>query len=487
MESIKKNFLYNIIYQILLVILPLITAPYISRTLGANSVGIYSYTNSVAYYFLLFAMLGISNHGNRMVAKNRENKEQLNKTFSSIYLFQFMTFSIAILIYILYVIYGVKENKLISCIQLIYVISGMLDISWLFFGLEKFKVTVTRNIIIKIITVICIFLFVHTPNDLWKYTLIMTLGTLLSQMYLWMYVKKVVIFKFVKLKDIFDNFKPIMTLFIPVLAFSIYKVMDKIMLGNMSDYVQVGYYNNAEKIINIPMGIITALGTVMLPRMSNMTANGEKNKAEQYIKISIKLVTIIASAIAFGLIGVSDVLAPVFFGNQFSACAPLIALLSITVFFISWANVVRTQYLIPNHYDKVYLSSTIIGAILNLTINLLLIPKFKANGAAIGTIIAEFAVMFVQLMALRKCLPVYKEIFNYFPVMIIGVIMMGIVKTIGNILGITIISLVSQIAIGGIIYCIALVAYMKISNDELGKIIFEMINKRKKTIKAKMS
>ena len=159
MESVKKNFIYNTIYQILLVILPLITAPYISRTLGANAVGVYSYTNSVAYYFILIAMLGISNYGNRTIASVRDNKEKLNEKFSSIYTLQFILFIIAIISYVVYSLFIASENNMIFLLQTFYVVSGLLDISWLFFGLEQFKLTVFRNVVIKILTVISMFIF----------------------------------------------------------------------------------------------------------------------------------------------------------------------------------------------------------------------------------------------------------------------------------------------------------------------------------------
>lgn len=475
MESVKKNLAYNIVYQILVVILPLITAPYISRSLGATAVGVYSYTNSVAYYFLLFAMLGISNHGNRCVAAVRDNKEKLNRTFTNIYTLQLINFLIAIFLYVLYCTYIVQDNKLIAFLQLLYVTSGLFDVSWLFFGLEQFKITVTRNILIKLFTVICMFIFVHHPDDLWKYTLIMSAGTLLSQLYLWKFVRKNIQFCKAKLKEILENFKPVLILFIPVLAYSIYRVMDKIMLGNMSTYEQVGFYNNAEKIVNIPMGIITALGTVMLPRMSNIIAKGEKEKSKQYIRLSMKLVTLISSAIAFGLMGVSNVLAPVFFGQEFIACSTIIELLSVTVFFISWANVIRTQYLVPKHYDKVYLISTIAGALVNLIINALLIPQYGANGAAIGTIFAEFSVMFIQMLLVRKQLPVYKYIFTYVPVLIIGLIMMIMANYIGLILGTNIVSLIAQVVSGAVFFCVAVIIFLLFSKDELGQIILSMI------------
>ena len=481
MKSLQKNFLYNVLYQILLVILPLITAPYISRTLGATAVGVYSYTYSVAYYFLLIAMLGIGNHGNRSVAAVRDDREKLNKTFSSIYSLQVMTFSIAILAYAFYLVLFVKDNRLIVLLQLIYVTSGLFDIGWLFFGLEQFKLTVARNTLIKISTVVLMFVFVHKPSDLWKYTLIMSAGTLFSQAYLWLYVKKYVSFKKCSVKEIASNIKPVLILFIPVLAYSIYKVMDKIMLGNMSSYDQVGFYNNAEKIINIPMGIITALGTVMLPRMSNIVANGDKKRVDDYIRISAKLVTLLSSAIAFGLMGVSSVLAPVFFGDEFIACGEIIRLLSVTVFFIAWANVIRTQYLIPNKRDSIYLTSTMVGAILNLIINWMLIPKYQANGAAFGTIVAEFSVMLVQMVAVKNELPMRKYIMSYSPILINGLIMAVLVDRIGIKLGVSVSTLAIQILAGGFFFCIATIAYLRISNDEMWRLGLDSIKKRKKS------
>lgn len=481
MKSLQKNFLYNVLYQILLVILPLITAPYISRTLGATAVGVYSYTYSVAYYFLLIAMLGIGNHGNRSIAAVRDDRKKLNKTFSSIYSLQVVTFSIAILAYAIYLVLFVKDNRLIVLLQLIYVTSGLFDIGWLFFGLEQFKLTVARNTLIKISTVVLMFVFVHKPSDLWKYTLIMSAGTLFSQAYLWLYVKKYVSFEKCSVKEITSNIKPVLILFIPVLAYSIYKVMDKIMLGNMSSYDQVGFYNNAEKIINIPMGIITALGTVMLPRMSNIVANGDKKRVDDYIRISAKLVTLLSSAIAFGLMGVSSVLAPVFFGDEFIACGEIIRLLSVTVFFIAWANVIRTQYLIPNKRDSIYLTSTMVGAILNLVINWMLIPKYQANGAAFGTIVAEFSVMLVQMVAVKNELPMRKYIMSYSPILIIGLIMAVLVDRIGIKLGVSVSTLAIQILAGGFFFCIATIAYLRISNDEMWRLGLDSIKKRKKS------
>ena len=323
------------------------------------------------------------------------------------------------------------------------------------------------------------FIFVKKPGDLWIYTLIMSLGTFISQAYLWLYVKKFVKFAKVSYHDILKIIKPVLILFIPVIAYSIYKVMSKIMLGNMSNYSEVGYYNNAEKIINIPMGIITALGTVMLPRMSNIVANKDKDKGKKYISLSFKMVTIIACAIAFGLMGISKVFTPVFFGDGYEACINIIILLSLTVFFVSWANIIRTQYLMPNRYDNIYVISTIAGAVVNLILNLILIPKYKAMGAAIGTVFAELSVMLIQSIAVRKKIPVFKYILEYTPVILIGILMMLLVNEIGIYMGEKIITIVVQVLAGGIFFTIFTGIYILIKKDDVFEMLKNSLPKKK--------
>ena len=476
MTSIKKNIMYNVLYQLLIIVLPLLTAPYISRTLGAENVGIYSYTYSVAYYFVLFAMLGINTYGNRTIAMCRDKKDELSKTFFEIYFIQLCMFIFAVAIYIVYVIFFVKEYNLIFWLQLIYVLSGLIDISWLFFGLEQFKVTVTRNTIIKLLTIALVFIFVKKEEDLWVYTLIMSLGTFLSQIYLWFHVKKNLEFSKIRKKDLKKHLKPILVLFIPVISYSIYKVMDKIMLGNMTNFAEVGFYQSSEKIINIPMGIITAVGTVMMPRMSNIISKGDKKNTKEYIRLSIKIVTLVGSALTFGIMGASKVLAPVYFGVEFKKCSTVMMLLSLTIFSLSWANVCRTQYLMPMKEDKIYVKSSIAGAVANLVINLILIPKYGANGAAVGTIFAEFFVMVIQVFAVNKKIPIIKYIYLCKHYIFCGILMFICVYFIGEILHENIISLISQLVVGFFSYVILILISTKIFNDDL----LLLVKKKKK-------
>lgn len=452
MSSIKKNFSYNIIYQILVIILPLITTPYVSRTIGAEGSGIYSYTYSIANYFVLFAMLGLNNYGNRMIAKCKDDKQKLSKEFSSIYAMQLITSIISIIVYIVYVLVFDNQYYINALIQLIYVLSACFDINWFFFGLEKFKLTVTRNMIIKIISAISIFIFVKDKNDLVIYTIIMTSSTLISQLALWPFVKKEVKFAKTKISDIIKHIKPNIILFIPVIAISIYKLMDKIMLGSMSTVEMVGYYEYADRITTIPLSIITALGTVMLPRVSNLVSRGEKDKIKFYIDKSMQFVLFLSVAMCFGLIVISPEFVPIYLGNEYIQTAKITQILSVVLIFSSWANVIRTQYLIPNEKDKSYIVSVSVGAIVNFISNSILIPRYAAVGAAIGTVLAEFSVMLVQTIAVVKELEIKKFVIYFIKFLISGFIMYIVIEVFQNVISNAYVLIVVQILVGIVIY-----------------------------------
>ena len=450
--SVKKNFIYNLSYQILIMILPLITTPYISRVIGAEGIGIQSYTYSIANYFVLFAMLGLNNHGNRSIAMVKSDQGKLDKTFTSIYLIQAVMSIIMIVLYIIYIMFFVKNYKIIFVIQLMYIIGALFDINWFFFGMEQFKITVTRNTIIKLMSVISIFIFVKSENDLYLYSLILALGTLISQLILWSFIIRYVKFTKVKFDDVKEHIIPMLVLFIPAISVSVYKIMDKIMLGAMSTVTEVGFFTNSERVISIPLGIITALGTVMLPKMSNLLSNGKNKEAQKYINLSLKFSMFISIGSMFGLIGVAGNIVPAFLGKGFDRCVNVVSLLSVTLLFMAWANVIRTQILIPKKKDKVYIVSTLLGAIVNVIINIVLIKKFGAMGATVGTILAEATVSIYQTLMIRKELKIKRYLKDIIIFMIAGIFMFRTIKYLGYILGSSLLVGIIQIFIGGIVY-----------------------------------
>ena len=467
MASVKKNFLYQMVYEVLIILLPLITSPYISRVLGAELLGVYSYSYSIAYYFQLVCMLGIKYHGARTIAAVRNDKEKLNRAFSSLLTLHVTLSLVIILLYFIYAIFINNENTTIVLIQSLNVIAALFDINWFFFGMEKFKVTVTRNSIIKILTVVCIFIFVRNKNDLWIYTLIMSLGMAISQSVVWTILPKYV--KFVKphKDEILAHLKPLLVLFVPILAVSIFKYMDKIMLGILSTKTEVGFYENAEKAINIPSTVILAFGTVMLPKISNLNALGLSKKSDYYTSASFKYILCLAIGMSFGLFAVADNFSVLFWGDEFENCGMLIRILSISIPFTAYANIVRTQYLMPMKKDNIYLISMLIGAVINFSLNMILVSYWKSMGVSIATLVSEFAVMVYQMFAVRKDMGSLKYIKSFIFFYIPATIMALVVMEISMLLPVTILNLCLEIVLGIVLYGIGVFVYLYLQKDEM--------------------
>lgn len=431
MKSENKNFLLNVAYQMLTYIFPLITVSYISKRLGVDNVGIYSYTYSIVYMFMLVGMLGINNYGNREIAKVRDNKEELSSVFWSIYRLQLMVVGVVIVGYLGYLFFWCNSYKEIATIQFLYLISVCFDINWFYFGLEKFKLTITRNCIIKVLSLGLILCFVKTQRDLGIYTFIMAGSTVASQLYLIFSLYKYVNCAKTTIHDSLKHLKGCLLLFIPVLAFGIYRVMDKTMLGSLSTVTELGYYENAERLINIPISVINALGTVMLPRMAYLLENRAASDSRKTIYASMKLALLLASVMAAGLYLIADDISVVLFGEQFLKSGSIIKALSVTILASAWANVIRTQYLIPMRMDRIYVVSTVGGAFVNLVLNTLLIGRYGAYGACIGTVAAEYFVMLYQTICVRKEL----DIFKYAKLLVKDLVSAGIIMAIAFCVG----------------------------------------------------
>ncbi|ELA59265.1 TPA: oligosaccharide flippase family protein [Enterococcus faecium] len=464
-SSLKTNFIYNTLYQILAICTPIITSPIISRRLGAESIGVYSYTYSIAFFFLLFGMIGIKNYGNRSIAIVRDDRKELSKTFCSIYCFQIITTIILSMAYVGYIVAFSSSNFKIATIQLLVVLSGIFDISWLFFGLEMFKVTTIRNSAVKLLNVALIVVLVKQPSDLWKYTFIMAGGIFLSQIVMWPFLRKLVDFHKVSAREVLSHLKPNIVLFIPVIATNLFKYVDKFMLGGLEQMIQLGFFENGEKLIQIPNSLVTALGTVMLPRMSNLVKHGNREEALVLIHRSMFLSIFMCSAMAFGLMGVAEIFVPFFFGNEFTPTIEIVYVLAPTMLFICWSDVIRTQYLIPQMRDMAYLISFLTACIVNFAVNYMLIPRWGAMGAAIGTLCAEFTVFLIQNILIARELPLFKYFMGTIPFCVFGLIMCTVIQTIH--INNTILALLVRVGTGGTIYIILSLIYVYFFQKDL--------------------
>lgn len=443
----------------LTVLTPLLTAPYLARVIGADGVGIYSYFNNIATYFAMFAMLGLTNYGNRYIARVRDNQSELNYIFSSIYYMQVVLGVIVSIFYILYTLFLVQNNQIVRWILFLPVLSTLINLTWFYWGLEDFSITVTRSIVIKLITLVSIFTFVKEKEDIWKYCLILSAGTFIGNIPLVLLLRQYVRLVRVDYRDIIKHIKPNLVLFIPILSVSVYRTMDKMMLGWLSTYSDVGYYENADKIINICLGFINALGQVMLPKSANLIANGKIEESNRLIVKSFNFSSLFCAAMVFGIIGVADVFVPVFFGMEFLTTIWIMQLLAPNLFLLAWGNVLKTQLLMPRGRDKTYITATLAGAIVNVIINLLLIPSLKGVGAAIGTISAELISLLYILCAVKLdfCL---KSVSTSLKYILSGLIMMVIILVVKKSVTISIRGLIILVIIGALVYIVECIIMM---------------------------
>ena len=479
-KSIAKNYIYNLTYQILIVVLPLITTPYISRVLGAENIGIYSYTISITTYFILLGSLGIAMYGQREIAYLQEKPEQYTKTFWEIVIVRFITMSISMLVFYFTFVQG-NQYQVYYAILLLELLANCIDISWFFQGLEEFKKTILRNIVVKIISIICIFIFVKTKDDLAKYVWIYVLSILIGNASLWAYLPKFLKKINIKELNIIKHIKPTIGLFIPQIATKVYTVLDKVMIGVIiTDKAEVGYYEQSQNIIKMLLTIVTSLGTVMVSRMANTFINGEKTKLLEYMKRSFNFVFLIAFPIMFGVIAVSKYFVPIFFGDGYEKVSVLMNIISPILLAIGLSNVIGTQYLLQTKRQKEFTISVVVGAIVNFSINMLLIKNYASIGASIGTVIAESCVTIIQFIYIKKeinIIDIFKLSIKYVIsslIMFIACIFIGMAVSKGTL------SIILQVGIGGLIYGICLL----VLKDEFVYSIIKSIKEKFKKIGA---
>ena len=453
--QVVKNFLYNVSYQLLVIILPLITVPYVSNVLGAEGVGDYAFTYANMQYFVIFGMVGITLYGNRQIAYVRDNKEKLKNTFYSIYTLQLMSTTVSFILYLVFtLVFNNGDYKWLYIVQGINIIATMTDISWLFMGLEQFKKTVVRNTIVKLVSLASIFIFVKSSDDTVIYTLIIALSALIGNLTFWLYIPKIIGIKKIKISNLKLHLNASLFLFIPQIATQIYVLLDRTMLGLITDTVQVGYYENSQKIVKVVLTLATAVGTVMMPKVANTVASGDINKVKYYVKNSFFFVSSLSIPLMFGLMGVAKELSPWFFTDKFTGIENLIIISSLIILAISWSNVLGMQLLIPLNKTREFTISVTAGAIINFTLNLIMIKNLGAYGACLSTIVAEFTVTAVQFYFVRDFIKP-QNLINTVLLFIPGAVVMYIVvRIIGNSMGSGIVTNLVQGIVGALTYFI---------------------------------
>ncbi len=468
--SIKNNYLYQATYQLLLIIVPLTTTPYLSRVLGASQVGVYSYTYSIANYFVMFATLGMSTYGVREIAACGNDRELRSKVFWEMYAVQALVSAVCIVAYVIYSFANPKGGFVVAAVWGMWVVSALLDVSWMFFGVEEFKMPTIRSIVTRLLSVVVIFGFVRGSEDLWVYCAAIAGSFLANQVLLWPFVRRYVDLVVPKPKEALRHLVPNLRLFIPVIAISFYVTLDKVMLGAMAGMIQAGFFEYSEKLSRMPMALVTAVGTVMLPRMTVELKGGNRGKALSLLEGSIWAMLMMAFAMMFGIMGIAHEFAPVFLGSEFSSCDVIMCVLALIIPVVSTTNVLGRQYLLPTGRDTLFTLSVCVGAVVNICLNLALIPAAGAMGAAISTVFAEASVLVAQVVMTSKELPLHLYFKNAIPFAICGFLMAVVIRIASipftAIWGVGVIALALEVCVGIVVYVVLAAGWCLVTANE---------------------
>lgn len=402
MKNVAKNFFYQAIFQLSQILLPIITVPIVANALGPKGVGLYNYTFSVVQYFSLFAGLGVALYGNRQIALAWNKKEKVSQTFWEIFTFKAVS-TIFFLVLYFFLVLVFFDHKIFYFVQSLSVLAVLFDISWFFMGVEDFKKTSMTNLFIQIVTFILIVFFVKDEGDTLFYVTIQSVGTLASQIIIWYFLRTYVKVVPISFKKSMRHFKGSVEFFLPKVAVLLYTNLNKTLLGLMIGTTAVGYYSNALRLNDIFVTLIATLDIVLLPHMSGLFA--KQNNSDRIVELmdsTIHLQLFFSIPIMFGMLTVYDKLIPWFFGSKFLFINQLIPIFSLLIIIKPLGGSIAKQYLMPIGKINQYNRSVVVGAIINIVVNLLLLPTIGFYGVVIAVLLAEFFVTFVRVRAFMK-------------------------------------------------------------------------------------
>ena len=448
--KVIKNYLYNLSYQILTIILPIITVPYVTRIFTSEALGNYVFYNSIVSYFSLFAMLGIGVYGTKQIAAASD----VSSTFWNIYAIQLIASILSIFVYIIVVFSIPQMEGIVPLIVGITLFANMMDISWLFSGKEDFKKITIRNVVIRVIGVISIFTFVKSSDDLYLYVFLIVIFDFLGQFVMWVPAKKFIKRPSFNTRIMKKNLHPIVLLFLPQVAISLYVVLDRTLLGLLGSYSDVGIYEQGQKLVSILLKVVSSLGVVMLPRVANLLSERRDKEAQNMVKFSFILYNLIIFPMIFGLIAVNEVFVKLFLGQNFQDVKYVLYVIVLNIMFVGWTNILGYQVLVVRNKNKEFMLSTTIPAFVSVAVNVAVIPFFGYIGASITSVVVEILVFAIQWYYSRNIIN-KNLLFNKDLVKIIcsSLVMFGAVMLCKMTLGLDgIIGLIIYLAVGCISY-----------------------------------
>ncbi len=409
MAELKKKIFYGVALTLSRFFFPIITYPYVSRVLGPDKIGLLNFSESYANYFVLVAGLGIPLYGVREVAKVRHDQAQLNRVSTEIAIIHLITSALCMVVFFILVssVERLRAEWTLNLILGMHIVIAFFSLEWIFIGIEKFKFVTIRSIVTRLLPVCLIFVFVKDEGDYIAFQLLNTLAFLLNAcLNLW-FLRRYVSFTFSGL-HIWRHKGPMLHVFLSSIFIQFYIMVDNIALGLISGYKSVGIYSAASKLMRILCVLVASVGNVLVPRISNLISIGEKEQAIVILKKSLRIGVALTIPISVGFFVLADEMIMIMYGPKFAESVALAKILAPIIVVAGVANVYTIQYLLPYSRESELLATYLTGTIIAIALNVALIFKMDAAGAAIAMVAAELAICAVAyaLVNRKQALPI---------------------------------------------------------------------------------
>ncbi len=452
-KNIKINYLYSAAVQVLSLLTPFITTPYLSRVLKADGIGKVSFTRSIVQYFVVVAYMGIAAYGRREISYLQDDKPGRSRVFWNLKALSLLNTSICLTVYYVLIYFYAGEDYVLYLIQSVHILNIVLEIEWLFAGMEEFKILALKGMVIRILNIALVFIFVKSREDLPVYMLINVIFIIAANAVMFPRLPKYIDPPNLKAIRPFHGIKTIIELFIPNIAIEIYTVLDKTMLGFFTTTsFENGYYESALKVSRITMMLIVSMSNVMASRIGYLFRKNDIHAIHEYMYRSYRFVWFLGIPICLGLIGISDNFVPWFFGHGYAKVAELLKITGFLVVAVGINNATGNQYLIPTKRQNLYTMTLCAGAAVNFCMNIVLIPLSGSYGASLASVIAEIVIALTQLYVLRKELNLRKIAACCKNYLIAGIIMLSVLVMTGKKLAPSPVNTFTLILSGALIY-----------------------------------
>lgn len=482
-HSIKTNVAWNMLYQIVTVLVPLLTQPYLSRTLGAASIGIYSHTTASMTYFSLFATLGTATYGVREIARERSNPQMRTRLFLEIELLTVITSLISIVAWGIFILLNGPEYRICYIILTLELFSMMFDITWFYNGIERFRSTSLKSTIVRISYAIATVLFVKKPSDIYLYMLILSIASVTGNISLWFGLPRYLVRidkKMLRSLRVFRHFKQTFIFFIPTIANSLSGLIDRTLIHVITGSdAENGYYDQASKILNLLEAVsFISLNNVLASHNSMLYKKGNKKAIRYRLHKSADFILALGYGILFGMPAVAPRFVPFFFGEGWNSVIPLLQIFSPMMLIVGISNMLARQYYTPAGKQKMSAWFVIIGSIVNITGDALLIPHIGTAGACIATVAGELLITILYLIYDDGFLTARKLIYLSWRKIIAGLVMWLYIDLVNGLIANDALAFIIEFVGAVAIYAIML----KVLHDPFAKTL-KMILKR---IKARL-